>query len=290
MLSRFAPAIFVVLWSSGWIVAKIAAMHADPLTFLALRHALAALAFALVAQGAGAAWPASRRLMLHAFICGVLLHGLYLAGLWWAIGQGVPAGLSGIIAGLQPLLTALFAALLLRERLRRLQILGLLLGFIGILLAISPQFSAVRETGLSGSALPLLINLAAMVSATLGTLYQKRHLGGGDLRTIAVWQYLGAVAVTLPLAVGFEALRFDATPAAIASMAWSVLGLSMGGVGLMLYLIRRGEVSRTASLLYMMPPLVAVEATLVFGEPMTAPMIAGTVIVVAGVYLVNRSA
>lgn len=288
MLSRLAPAIFVVLWSSGWIVAKIAAMHADPLTFLTLRHALGALAFALVAQAAGAAWPGSASQRLHAFVCGTLLHGLYLAGLWWAIGQGVPAGLSGIIAGLQPLLTALAAALLLRERLRHGQMVGLALGFAGILIAISPSLAGLFSSGLSGIAVPVFVNLAAMVSVTLGTLYQKRFLGSGDLRTIAVWQYLGAVAVTLPLALFLEDLRFDATPAAIGAMVWSVFGLSMGAVGLMLYLIRRGEVSRTASLLYMMPPLVAVEATVIFGEPLSLPMMVGTVIVVAGVYLVNR--
>ncbi|MGF9691939.1 DMT family transporter [Rhizobium sp. 0TCS1.26] len=288
MLDRLAAAIFVFLWSTGWIVAKVAAAHADPLTFLAIRHALAASAFALVALACGAAWPRTGRELLHAFISGILLHGLYLAGLWWAIGQGVPAGLSGIIAGLQPLLTGLFALLLLKERLGRAQMIGLAIGFAGILIAVSPQFADLARTGTAGIAFPVLVNLVAMLSVTLGTLYQKRFLAEGDLRSIAVFQYLGALAVTLPMAMHLEEMRFDATLPAIAAMAWSVIGLSMGAVGLLYYLIRRGQVSRAASLIYMMPPLVAVEATLIFGEALSAPMVIGTVIVVAGVYMVNR--
>ncbi|MGE6739891.1 DMT family transporter [Allorhizobium pseudoryzae] len=288
MLFRLAPVVFVFLWSTGWIVAKIAATHADPLTFLAMRHALAALAFAGIATLVRAPWPSSRLAAAHGFLSGVLLHGLYLAGLWWAIGQGVPAGLSGIIAGLQPLLTGLFALALLGERLGRAQIAGLVLGFSGIMIAVSPQFAGLFSTGLSRLAFPVLVNLVAMLSVTLGTLYQKRFLGAGDLRTIAVWQYLGAVAITLPLAFLLEDLHFDWTYAAIGAMAWSVFGLSMGAVGLLLYLIRRGQVSRAASLIYMVPPLVAVEATAIFGEPLSVPMIIGTVIVVMGVYLVNQ--
>lgn len=288
MLDRLAPAIFVLLWSTGWIVAKIAATHADPLTFLSARHALAAVVFSGFVFVSKAQWPRSSKQALHAFLSGILLHGLYLSGLWWAIGQGVPAGLSGIIAGLQPLLTAACAFLLLRERISRIQVVGLVLGFAGIAIAVSPQFIGVFQRGLTGLAVPVLINLIAMLSVTLGTLYQKRYLGEGDLRSIATLQYLGAFAVTLPLAYGLESGRFDWTLSAILAMAWSVLGISMGAVGLLLYLIRLGQVSRAASLIYMMPPLVAIEAAILFGEPLTLPMAVGTVIVVLGVYLVNR--
>lgn len=288
MLDRLAPAIFVVLWSTGWIVAKIAAAHADPLTFLSARHALAAVVFAGFVLVSKAQWPRTLKQGLHAFLSGILLHGLYLSGLWWAIGQGVPAGLSGVIAGLQPLLTAACAFLLLRERISRIQVAGLTLGFAGIAIAVSPQFAGVLQRGLTGLAVPVLINLIAMLSVTLGTLYQKRFLGDGDLRAIATLQYLGAFAVTAPLAHGLETGRFDWTVPAIAAMAWSVLGISMGAVGLLLYLIRRGQVSRAASLIYMMPPLVAIEAAVLFGEALTVPMVIGTMIVVTGVYLVNR--
>ncbi|TDK39123.1 DMT family transporter [Rhizobium deserti] len=288
MLDRTAPAIFVLLWSTGWIVAKYAAAHADPVTFLAVRHALAAAAFFVICLAVNAKWPKTRSQIGHALLSGVFLHGLYLAGVWYAIGQGVPAGLSGIIAGLQPLLTALMAPFFLAERLRPLQKLGLLLGFAGILIAVSPQLMGILDQGLQGLALPVLINLIAMASVTYGTLYQKRYLQEGDLMSIATLQFLGALIVTIPIALALENLRFDWTQQAILSMAWSVIGISMGAVALLLYLIRRGQVSRAASLIYLMPPVVAIEAAILFGEPLTLPMIIGTIIVVSGVYLVNR--
>lgn len=290
MLDRLAPALFVLLWSTGWLVARFAVDHADPLTFMAARHALAALAFAVVCLAAGTKWPRSRAVILHAILSGVLLHGLYLAGVWWAIGQGVPAGLSGIIAGLQPLLTAAAAPLLIGEKLRLRQKVGVVIGFVGILIAISPQLFDTLGQGLAGLGLPILVNLLAMVSVTCGTLYQKRHLQQGDILSIAVLQFVGAFLVTLPLALAFEDLRFDWTGEAVFAMAWSVLGISMGAVALLLYLIRRGQVSRAASLIYLMPPVVAIEAFLLFNEPLTVPMILGTAIVVAGVYMVNRKA
>jgi drug/metabolite transporter (DMT)-like permease len=288
MLDRLAPALFVFLWSTGWIVAKYAVAHADPITFLAVRHAFAALAVFIVCLIVGARWPTSWKKAGQAVLSGVFLHGLYLAGVWYAIGHGVPAGLSGIIAGLQPLLTGFAAALVLKERLGPIQKLGLLLGFAGIAIAISPQLLDLANHGLQGLAFPVLVNLVAMGSATYGTLYQKRHLQQGDLLSIATLQYVGALTVTVPLALGLESLRFDITLPAILAMAWSVIGISMGAVGLLLYLIRRGQVSRAASLIYLMPPVVAIEAAFLFSEPLTLPMIVGTVIVVSGVYLVNR--
>ncbi len=287
-IDRLAPAAFVFLWSTGWIVAKYAAMHADPITFLAARHVIAALLLLGVSFAMGARWPASGVEVRHALVSGIFLHGLYLAGVWYAIGRGVPAGLSGIIAGLQPLLTALAAPMLLGERLRPLQKVGIVAGFIGIAIAISPQLADLAGRGLQGLGFPVLINLVSMASATYGTLYQKRHLQQGDLLSIATLQYVGALMVTVPLALMLETLRFDFTLPAIAAMAWSVVGISMGAVGLLLYLIRRGQVSRAASLIYLMPPVVAIEAALLFGEALTLPMVAGTVIVVAGVYMVNR--
>src|SRR5690606_33905664 len=205
-------------------------------------------------------------------------------------GEGVPAGLSGIIAGLQPLLTAAAAPLLIGEKLRLRQKVGVVIGLVGILIAISPQLFDTFGQGLAGLGLPILVNLLAMVSVTCGTLYQKRHLQQGDILSIAVLQFVGAFLVTLPLALAFEDLRFDWTGEAVFAMAWSVLGISMGAVALLLYLIRRGQVSRAASLIYLMPPVVAIETFFLFDEPLTLPMILGTAIVVAGVYMVNRKA
>ena len=288
MIDRLAPALFVFLWSTGWIVAKYASLHGDPLTFLAARHGFSILVFLGLCLITRASWPTNRTAVLRAIFSGMFLHGFYLAGLWWAIGQGVPAGISGIIAALQPLLTAMAAPFLIGERLRPIQRAGMGLGFAGILLAISPKLMELDGQNLMLVGLPLLVNLIAMASVTYGTLYQKQHLQHGDLRSIVLLQYVGALLVTLPMALLLEDLRFDWSVTAIASMVWAVLGLSMGAVSLLFYLIRRGQVSKAASLIYLVPPAVAIEAFLVFGEPLTLPMILGTMIVVAGVYLVNR--
>mgnify|MGYP003362417562 FL=1 len=286
-LDRLAPAVFVLLWSTGWVVAKYASLHSEPFTFLSIRYALSAVAFLALCLVVRAQWP-SRATALRAVYSGFFLHGFYLAGLWWAIANGVPAGISGIIAALQPLLTAIAAPFLIGERLQQAQKLGLALGFVGIAIAISPKLLDPATADLTQAALPLAINLVAMASVTYGTLYQKKHLQSGDLRTIATLQYVGALILTLPLSLVFEHQHFDGAAQAYGALAWSVFGLSMGGVGLLLYLIRRGQVSRAASLIYLMPPAVALEAFIAFGEPLTLPLIVGTVVVVAGVYLTNR--
>lgn len=290
MFNRLTPVIFVLLWSSGWIVAKYAAFHADAMFFLTIRFGLSVLAFGLFCAVSGATFPKSPRSIAHAVFSGVLLHGLYLGPLWWAIENGVPAGLSGIIAGLQPLLTAIAAALLLGERLSATQKLGLVIGFVGIAIAISPKIMAIEPGMLAVQALPLTVNLLGMFSVTAGTLYQKRYLQSGDIRAIATLQYVGA---TLALFVGWMAFgtaHYDFSLTANLSMLWAVFGISMGAIGLLLKLIREGQVSRAASLIYLMPPLVAVEAALFFSEPLTPPIIAGALIVVIGVYLTNRKA
>lgn len=285
-LGRLAPALFVLLWSTGWVVAKYAGLFADPLTFLVLRYSAAVVLFYLVCRIAGVAWPKSRAAILHAIISGMFLHGLYLGMVWWAIGQGVPAALSGIIAGLQPLMTGIAAALLVGEALTGGQRLGLVLGFAGIAIAVLPNVLALD----SGS-IPLhavAINVLAMACVTVGTIYQKRFLREGDLRAVATLQYVGALIVTVPAALVLEDLRVDWGVELFAALAWSVLGISMGAVVLLLYLIRRGDVSKAASLIYLVPPLAALEAALMFGERLTVPMIVGTIVVVIGVYLTNR--
>jgi drug/metabolite transporter (DMT)-like permease len=286
-LDRFAPAVFVLLWSTGWVVAKYAALHSEPFTFLGIRYVLSALAFFGLCRILKAKWP-DRATVLRAIYSGFFLHGFYLAGLWWAIANGVPAGISGIIAALQPLLTAMAAPFLIGERLQPAQKFGLLLGFLGIAIAVSPKLFDPASASLVHAAAPLAINLAAMASVTYGTIYQKKHLQTGDLKTIATLQYVGALVVTVPLALTFERLYFDGTPEAIGALVWSVFGLSMGGIGLLLHLIRRGQVSRAASLIYLMPPTVAIEAFIAFGEPLTVPLVIGTIVVVTGVYLTNR--
>ncbi|MDZ7600051.1 MAG: DMT family transporter [Hoeflea sp.] len=287
-LDRIAPALFVLLWSTGWIVAKYASPYADPLTFLSLRFTIAAALFAVITIVSRAAWPRTRAGFLHGIVSGVFLHGIYLGGVWWAISQGVPASISGLIAALQPLMTAVAAPYLVGERLTRPQKLGVALGLAGLLVAILPGLLVLDADLLRAALTPLLINVAAMASVAYGTIYQKKHLQQGDLRAIATLQYVGGVSVVLPMALLIEPLRIDWSLEFALAMGWSVLGLSLVSIMLLLYLIRRGQVSRAASLTYLVPPAVAIESWLLFGEALTGPMILGTLIAVVGVWLTNR--
>lgn len=287
-LDRLAPAIFVLLWSTGWVMAKYADIYADPLTFLVMRYILATLLFVGFCLVTGAKWPKTWAAAGHAVVSGIFLHGLYLGAVWWAIGQGVPAAISGIIAGLQPLMTAVVAPALIGENLSGQQKIGLTLGFLGIALAVIPKVLAI-DTGMTPIHLfPVIINILGMAAVTYGTIYQKRHLQSGDIRSTAALQYVGALIVTVPAAFLLEDMRVIWSVQLFAALAWAVLGLSMGAIALLLYLIRRGQVSKAASLIYLVPPLAALQAWLLFDEALTLPMIIGTVIAVAGVYLTNR--
>ena len=285
-LDRLAPAIFVLLWSTGWVVAKFGAIVSEPLTFLSIRYVVAAILFAGLCVVSRVSWPRDTRTILHAIISGAFLHGIYLGAVWWAIGEGVPAALSSIIAALQPLMTALAAPFFIGERLNGRQKAGLCLGFLGVMLAVLPKFFGHGAAEIP--TLAIIINMLGMAAVTYGTIYQKQHLQSGDIRAIATLQYVGALLVTVPFALTLESLHVDVGFAFVALLAWSVLGISMGAILLLLYLLRRGQVSRAASLIYLVPPIAALQAAAIFGEELTVPMILGTAIVVVGVYLTNR--
>lgn len=287
-LIRVAPWLFVLIWSTGWIAAGFGAADADPLTFLSLRYALAAFCLLVLIRLTGAPWPARHIDAVHAMVSGVLLHAIYLGGVWWAVHKGLPAGISGLIAALQPILTALLAPLLVGERITSRQWAGVLAGLGGIALVLQPKLAAVEAGQIARVAVPILVNGVAMVSVTLGTFYQKRYIATGDLRTVTALQYVGAGLVTLPVAMALEPMRLVWTPSLLLTMAWSVLALSLGAIGLLLLLIRRGEVSRAATLIYLVPPTVAVQAYLFFGETLTAIQILGLFVTVGGVALAVR--
>ena len=288
MLLAAAPALFVLLWSTGWISARAAAPYASPLTFLLIRFSLAAAALALLVAATGAKWPATRAAFGHSLVAGVLINALYLAGVWWAIGQGVPAGVSGVIAALQPILTALLAGTLAREHLSLHQWSGVTLGFIGIVYVLAPKLSETGAGSLEGLELPLAVNAMGMLAVTLGTFYQKHFVPSGDLRTMTLVQYIGAVAMMVPLVVLFETPRFEINLISVATMAWSVLALSIGGVGLYLMLIRTGAVSSAAALIYLVPATTALEAWAMFGEALQPVQIIGIVVTVIGVAMAVR--
>jgi len=282
---RLAPVAFILLWSSGWVAAKFGVMVSGALTFLVIRFAVATLFFVAIAVLSGARWPSNHADLGRTLFSGVLLHGGYLGPVWWAIGAGVPAGVSGIIAGLQPLLTALAAPYVLDERLSRAQKIGLVLGFLGLAVAVLPKLQHQGSAGIPW--FPVLINGLGMISVTSGTIYQKRYLQKVDIRWAATLQYLAALIVIMPFAFLLEPFQVQFGWQFLAVLAWSVLGTSLAAILLLLYLINKGQVSRVASLVYLVPPLAALQALVFLDEALTLPTIIGTAIVVAGVYLAN---
>jgi drug/metabolite transporter (DMT)-like permease len=287
---RAAPLLFVLIWSTGWIVAGYSAPYADPLTFLSLRYALAALAMGLIALAMKASWPKNAAELRHALVSGVLIHAVYLGGVWWAVRHGLPAGISGLIAALQPIMTACLAPLLVGERITPARWMGIVLGFAGISLVLSPKLAGLDTAGFSAVAIPIAINAVAMLSVTFGTFYQKRFIPTGDLRSVTTLQYVGAFLVTWPAAFALEPMQIIWNSTMVAVLAWSVLALSLGAIGLLLMLIRRGAVSRAATLIYLIPPTVAVEAWALFGETLGAIQLVGMAVTVAGVMLATRRA
>jgi drug/metabolite transporter (DMT)-like permease len=282
------PLLFTFLWSTGWIVAGYSARYADALTFLALRFGTAAVLVALLALAAGAPWPRSRRAVLDIALTGILLHGIYLAGVWWAVRHGLPAGISGLIAGLQPILTALFAPVLVGERISGWRWLGIACGFAGIALVLEPQLARVEPAALWGVLLPVVVNVIGMFAVTFGSFYQKARVVSGDLRTMTAIQYTAAFLITIPFAWALEPMHIEWNLTMALVMLWSVVVLSLGSIGLYLFMLRRGEVSRIATFLYLVPALVAVEAWLLFGETLSMLQIAGMAVTILGVVLASR--
>lgn len=285
---RAAPVAFVLLWSTGWLSAKYGALGADAMTFLAWRFAFAGLLLAVYAWAAGAQWPQTPAQWLHALVSGALLHGFYLAGVWWAMRAGLSATVSGLIAALQPILTAVLAPLILGEPVTRLQRLGVFAGFAGLTIVLGPKLLDPQAQAAGVPFWPVVVNALGMASVTLGTFYQKRFLHVGDLRSVTAVQYVGALAVVVPGALLFEPMHIDWTPSIIATMVWSVLGLSIGAIFLMLVMIRRGAVARMAALIYLVPPVVAVEAWFLFGDRLLPLQWGGMALTVLGVALATR--
>jgi len=283
---RAAPILFVFLWSTGWIVARYSADYADPLTFLGFRFAGAGLAIFAVVFLTGAPFPKTRVEVGHALVSGVLLHAAYLGGVWWAVRHGVPASISALIAAVQPIATALLAPALLGERTSLRRLGGVAIGLIGLTLVLWPKL-ATASFG-EDAVLPIAVNVLAMFGATAGFFYQKRFHPSGDLRAVAGLQYVGALAAILPVAFLLEPMRVEWNMTMAVVLAWSVLALSLGAIGLLLLLIRHGEVSRAAQLIYLVPPTAAIQAYFLFGERFSALQLLGMAATAAGVAIANR--
>ena len=278
------PLVFVLIWSTGFIVARYGMPHAPPLGFLSWRYALSVLVFLVWIRLSGAAWPAERRQWLHLAVVGLGVHAGYLGGVWAAVKGGMGAGTSALIVGLQPVLTALWVSAMATERrVTPRQWLGLTLGLAGLLLVVWRRLGEGEVTAAN-----LLLALMALLSITAGTLYQKRFVKPCDVRTANTVQLMAAFAVTAPLAL-WESGRFDLHPQLLGAMAWSVLVLTLGGSSLLYLLIQRGAATAVTSLMYLVPPCTAVLAWILFGEQLTAPVLGGLALTALGVWLVMRA-
>ena len=278
---RATPFAFVVIWASGFVVAKYAAPYAEPLSFLVVRYAGVIVLMLALAVVARAPWPRGRQ-VLHLAVAGVGIQAGYLGGVWAAVAAGMPAGVAALVVNLQPVLTAAFAGLI-GERLGGRQVAGLLLGFAGVALVVSNRLTT---EGLSPVTLGLTV--MALLAITIGTLYQKRFCPEFDLRTGQVVQFAASVAVTLPFALAFESFRFDWTPQLAGALAWSVLVLTGGGISLLFLMLRRGAAAQVTSYFYLVPGLTALMAFAMFGEALGVVAIGGMVLTVFGVVLATR--
>ena len=282
----FAPVVFVLLWSTGFVGAKYGLPYADPFTFLAVRLAIAsALLIALVAL-TRSAWPTSVSHVRHAAVVGLLLHAGYLGGVFFAIAHGLPASVAAVVVSLQPVLTAALATRVLGERLVSMQWLGLALGVGGVVLVVAPGLAASDAGSLP--VVGVLGCLVALATGTAGTLYQKRHGDQIPLLAGTAVQYAAAALALLLAAAATESMTIRWTGEFVAALAWLVLALSLGAVLLLLLLLRRGSAASVSSLFYLVPPATAVEAYLLFGEQLPPLSLAGVVLAAVGVALVLR--
>ena len=278
------PWVFVLLWSTGFIGARLVVGEADPLAILTVRFALACLCALVIVAATRARFTIGWRLTGHVAVVGLLLHGVYLGGVFWSVADGLPAGVSALIVGLQPIVTACIVGPLLGERVTRLQWLGFALGLVGIGLVL---WERLTVGGVTAGAVAL--SFVALAGITAGALYQKRYCTGVPIWPGAVIQYAAAtVLVGVGALLVESAPRIEWTPKVVGGLIWMVLVLSIGAVSLLMLVIRRMSAARTASLLYLTPPLAALEAYLVFGEELHARAIAGLGVAALGVFLVVR--
>lgn len=277
------PGLFVFLWSTGFIFAKMGLPYAEAFTFLSVRFAIVTALMLVVAVATAAPWPRDLRAVGHIAVVGVFMHGTYLGCTFAAIGAGVSAGVAALIVGLQPLLTATVVGPFLGERVSLRQWLGLLLGFDGVTLVLWNKLG-LGEAPLWGYGFSFL----SLLGITVATLYQKRFCSTMDWRSGGVIQYAAATLAMLPPALLFETGVVQWTPEFLFAIAWLVVMLSFGAVTLLNWLIRRGAAAKVASLFYLVPPVVAVEAYVIFDEVLHATALAGMALTALGVALVMR--
>jgi len=283
-MQRFYPLLFVFLWSTGFIGAKYGLPFADPLSFLLARYGLVIVLMTALALLTRAPWPKEPAQWLHIGVSGVLVHAVYLGGVFIAIKHGLPAGITALVVGMQPLLTAFGAGWLLGEKVSGRQWAGLALGFVGVGLVVSGKLGETAALG------PMLLPaLVALFGITVGTLYQKRFCARFDLRTGSVIQFVPTALLTALAITLFGEFHIEWDGQFLFALGWLVLVLSIGAIGLLNLLIRSGSAVNVASLFYLTPPTTALIAWALFGETLSLTALAGMLLAIGGVYLVARA-
>jgi len=278
------PGAFVLLWATGFIISKLGLVYARPFTFLLLRFALVAVVMLVASLAMRASWPRSWREAGHVAVVGVLLQTVYLGGCCAAMAAGVPAGVTALIVGLQPILTATVVGPFLGERVVPRQWLGLAVGLVGVILVLWDKldFAGLELQGVFWA-------LFGLLGITAATIYQKRYCGAVDLLSGAAIQFAAASITTLPVVLFLGPGQVRWTAGFVFSVVWLVFVLSIGAVSLLLWLIRRGAASRVASLFYLTPPVAALGSFFMFGERLPLPALAGMGLAAVGVGLVTRA-
>ncbi|WP_206997741.1 DMT family transporter [Trinickia mobilis] len=285
MLANVIAAVFVLLWSTGFVVARAIKPYADPNLFLLCRFGGTAVLFALAASAAGAAWPRPRAFGKHV-LAGALLQGVYLGAGYWAVAQGLSAGVMALLGTLQPLMTAALAAPLFGERLSPRGWSGMALGLAGVALVLAPKLAAApARPGHAPSWLVVAISILAVVAITAGTLFQKTSLAKADIRSASAVQNFGAALVAAVLALALHEKHWVPSTTLWISVAWGIVMLSGVSVTLLMWMVRRGDASRATALLFLAPPLAALEGYVGFGETLSLVQIAGFGVALAGVLL-----
>lgn len=283
LLARSAPAVFVLLWATGFLAAKLGVPYAQALTILSLRFVLAAAMMIGIALLTQAPWPRTWRHAGHIAVTGILLHAIYLGACYIAIYAGMPAGMTALIVGFQPILTAAFAGPLLAERVRPVQWIGIVIGFVGLMMVLWERLVIDLSHPIA-----LVMALLSLLGITSATIYQKRFCPTFDLRSGAAIQYVAASAVIVPGAFFLGIGDIVWAPTFFFALAWLVIVLSGISIALLSWMISRGAASKVASLFYLTPPIAAVGSYFMFGETLSRLAIAGMAVIVAGLYLLNR--
>ncbi len=284
MLERYAPGIFVIIWSSGFVVAKYAFRSSDVIFFLSVRLLIAAVVLAAITKLSGQSLRLSRRDFFASLAIGISLHALYLGGVWEAIAQGSPSGIASVVTSLQPVLVSIVAIRVLGETLTSKQVAGLVIGLTGVCLVLAPAFSRTGEMSLTA----LFLLICALFGSTSATLMQKKIGHSIPLLAGTTYQFLIAGLLLGIFSIVSGKTRINWNLESTLAMAWAVIVTSLVAILILLWMLTRGSAARVSSLLYLVPAMTAIQAFILFGEKLNPQALIGIAATALGVWLVQK--